>query len=227
VRLIFRVIFANAILTVMLGETAHPQDGAVYIATYIEIMPDTADSGAPLLERYRDASRKEYGNLHVDTLREIARASRFAILEVWKNRAALAGHEKAASTLMFRERLKAIQSAPPDERIGGIIYGGPISGQNRAGSIFVLTHVDVMPVHQDDCLALLRAMSIDISKDYGNIDYEVLQQENRGNHFTVVEGWMSKESLDAHVMAAHTRAFREGLSPMLGALYDERFYGKF
>jgi hypothetical protein len=27
-------------------------------------------------------------------------------------------------------------------------------------------------------------------------------------------------------MAAHTRAFREKLAPMAGALYDERFYGE-
>jgi quinol monooxygenase YgiN len=91
----------------------------------------------------------------------------------------------------------------------------------------VLTHVDVMPTYKDDCLALLRAMSIDISKDYGNVDYEVLQQESRGNHFTVVEEWMSRKALDAHTVAAHTRAFRERLAPMLGALYDERLYNEF
>jgi quinol monooxygenase YgiN len=226
-RLIFRGILANAILTAMLAQPAHAQDSAVYLATYIEVMPNAADSGAALLERYRDASRKEDGNLRFDTLHEIARANRFAILEVWKDGAALEGHDKAAATLDFRERLKAIQSAPPDERINSIVYGGPVKGENRAGTIFVLTHVDVMPVHKDDCLALLRAMSIDISKDSGNIDYEVLQQENRGNHFTVVEEWMSRKTLDAHTMAEHTRAFRERLSPMVGALYDERFYNEF
>ena len=33
-----------------------------------------------------------------------------------------------------------------------------------------------------------------------------------------------RKALNAHAMAAHTRAFREKLSPMAGALYDERFY---
>lgn len=63
-------------------------------------------------------------------------------------------------------------------------------------------------------------------KDYGNIDYEVLQQENRMNHFTVVEEWTNRKALDAHGTGAQTRAFRERLSPMLGALYDERFYNE-
>jgi len=224
--LIFRVVLANAILTAMLAEPTHAQDNAVYLATYIEVMPNAADSSAALLERYRDAGRKEDGNLRFDMLREIARANRFAILEVWKDRAALESHDKATSTSDFRERLKTIQSAPPDERINSIIYGGSVKGENRTGTIFVLTHVDVMPVHKDDCMALLRTMSVEISGDYGNIDYEVLQQESRGNHFTVVEEWMSRKTLDAHTMAAHTRAFRERLSPMVGALYDERFYNE-
>jgi len=52
----------------------------------------------------------------------------------------------------------------------------------------------------------------------------VLQQANRGNHFAVFEVWASRSALDGHAEAAHTRAFREKLSPMAGALYDERFY---
>jgi quinol monooxygenase YgiN len=220
-------VLANAILAAMLAEPAHAQDSAVYSATYIEVMPKAADSGAALLARYRDASRKEGGNLRFDTLHEIARANRFALLEAWKDKAALEAHANASSTADFRERLKEIQSAPPDQRINTMTYGGPVKNQSRAGALFVLTHVDVTPVHKDDCLAWLEAMSLDISKDSGEIDYEVLQQENRANHFTVVEEWMSRKTLDEHAMAAHTRAFRENLSPMLGALYDERFYNAF
>jgi hypothetical protein len=33
-----------------------------------------------------------------------------------------------------------------------------------------------------------------------------------------------KRALDAHVIAAHTRAFRDKLSPMEGSPYDARFY---
>jgi quinol monooxygenase YgiN len=220
-------VFANAILAAMLAVPADAQDSAVYIATYIEVMPGAADSGAALLGRYRDASRKEDGNLRFDTLHEIARANRFAMLEIWKDGAALEAHGKASGSLDFRERLKKILSAPPDERINSMTYAAPAKDQVRAGSLFVLTHVDVMPVHKDDCLALLKAMSIDISKDSGKMDYEVLQQESRGNHFTVVEEWTNRKTLDAHTTAAHTRAFREQLSPMLGALYDERFYNAF
>jgi quinol monooxygenase YgiN len=67
-------------------------------------------------------------------------------------------------------------------------------------------------------------MSTDTYSDSGNISYDVLQQANRPNHFTVVEEWANRKALDGHAMAAHTLAFREKLLPMAGALFDERLY---
>jgi quinol monooxygenase YgiN len=49
-------------------------------------------------------------------------------------------------------------------------------------------------------------------------------QKNRTNHFTVVEVWKDQRSNDAHELAAHTRAFRSALTPITGALYDQRWY---
>ncbi len=206
------------------AESAHAQGGAVPLVIYVDVMPNAVDSGAALLERYREASRKQAGNLRFDLLQEIGRANRFAILEAWADDAALDGQDRAVSTLRFRDQLKAIQSAPYDERIGRELYVSRGKGESGRGAIYVLTHVDVMPDHESDALALLKAMSVDTANDDGNIGYQVLQQANRLNHFTVVEEWTSRKALDEHAMAAHTRAFRQQLLPMQGALYDERFY---
>lgn len=208
----------------MLAAPARAEGGAIYLATYVDVLPNAVVSGAALLAQYRDASRNEDGNLRFDVLHEIARPDRFAILEVWKDKTALDGHDKAASTLDFRKQLEAIASAPYDQRIGNGIIVEPVKRERPTDSIYVLTHVDVMPEHLDDCVALLRTMGIDSSRDQGNIDYEVLQQPATPNHFTVVEAWTSRKALDDHIMAAHTRAFRKALSPMAGALYDQRFY---
>jgi quinol monooxygenase YgiN len=224
--LIFRTILAMVILVSTPAESAHAQGGAVPLATYVDVMPNAVDSGSALLERYRDASCKQAGNLRFDLLHEIARANRFAILEVWADDVALDGHDKAVSTLHFRDQLKGIQSAPYDERIGRELYVRRGKGESGRGTIYVLTHVDVTPDHESDALALLKAMSVDTANDDGNISYEVLQQANRLNHFTVVEAWTSRKALDGHAMADHTRAFRQHLLPMEGALYDERFYKK-
>jgi quinol monooxygenase YgiN len=223
-RLVFQLGLTIAILAPMLAEPAGAQGSAIYLATYVDVLPNAVLSSAALLERYRDASRKQGGNLRFDVLHEIGRPDRFAMLEVWQDKAALDGHDKAASTLRFRDELKEIQSAPYDERVGNGTYVKPVETERRADTTYVLTHIDVTPEHLDDCLALLKAMSVDASKDHGNIGYEVIQQAARQNHFTVVEEWTNRKALDFHIMAAHTRAFRQRLAPMAGALYDQRFY---
>jgi quinol monooxygenase YgiN len=51
-----------------------------------------------------------------------------------------------------------------------------------------------------------------------------VHQKGRTNHFTVVEVWKDQKSNDAHELAAHTREFRGQLTPITGALYDQRWY---
>ena len=90
--------------------------------------------------------------------------------------------------------------------------------------LFVVTHVDVPPPFKDTTVPLLQQLAEASRKDAGNLRFEVQQQGNRPNHFTVVEQWADQKTYDAHVMAAHTRQFRDKLGPMSGALYDERLY---
>jgi quinol monooxygenase YgiN len=206
--------------------TAHAQDTNVHVVTYVDVMPSAVVSGGTLLKQYRDASRKEDGSMRVEVLQEVSRPNRFAVVEVWKDKAARDAHVAAASTTQFRDKLKAIQNAPYDERINNGLYVGATQGQATKDAIYVPTHVDVIPAGKDDTMALLKGMSTDTPKDAGNVAYNVLQQQNRANHFTVFETWADNEALDGHAMAAHTRAFREKLAPMAGALYDERFYAE-
>jgi quinol monooxygenase YgiN len=224
VRTFFRLMFAMTILTAAFGQAAHAQDNAVYLTTYVDVMPNAVASAAALLNRYRDAGRDDSGNLRFDVLAEIARPNRFVILETWRDQAALAAHIQSANTVQFREQLKAIEDAPYDERVANALYLGQRADKSPAGAIYVVTHVDVIPSGKDACMAALKAMSEDTAKDPGNLSYEVLQQTNRGNHFVVVEEWTGMKAADDHAMAAHTRAFREKLMPIAGALYDERFY---
>jgi quinol monooxygenase YgiN len=214
----------GAIVAVIPLQFAHAQGSAVYLATYVDVMPNAVASGAVLLKRYRDASHKEDGNLRFEVLQEIGRPNRFAIVEAWRDKTALDGHAKVAGTSQFRDKLKDIENAPYDERINNGLYIGQGQDGKRSGAIYVLTHVDVIPPGKDDTIAALKAMSVDTPKDPGSISYQVLQQTNRSNHFTVFEAWTSRQALDGHAMAAHTRAFREKLAPVAGALYDERFY---
>ena len=154
---------------------------------------------------------------------QIDRPNRFVVVEPGATRRRSTPTAKARP-LQSSAQLKPIADAPYDERINTALYVAQGKNESQSGAIYVLTHVDVIPAGKDDCMAALKAMSIDTAGDAGNISYEVLQQANRGNHFTVIEAWTSRKALDAHAMAAHTRAFREKLSPIAGALYDERIY---
>jgi quinol monooxygenase YgiN len=228
VRLFFQpvigVFIAMLTATAALVPSAHAQGSAIYLATYIEVTPNAVAPGIALLKQYRDASSKEDGNLRAAALAEIDRPNRFVAVETWRDKAALDAHGQSAATLKFRDKIKPIADAPYDERINNALYVAPGKNESQSGAIYVLTHVDVIPAGKDDCMAGLKAMSVDTAGDAGNISYEVLQQANRGNHFTVIEAWTNRKALDAHAMAAHTLAFRAKLSPIAGALYDERIY---
>jgi len=228
VRLFFQpmigVFIAMLMATAALLPSARAQGSAVYLAIYIEVMPNAVAPGIALLKQYRDASSKEDGNLRVVALAEIERPNRFVVVEAWRDKAALEAHGQSAATAKFRDTLKPIADAPNDERVTNALYVTQGKNESPSGALYVVTHVDVIPAGKDDCMAALKAMSVDTAADAGNISYEALQQANRGNHFTVVEAWTNRKALDAHAMAAHTRAFREKISPVAGALYDERIY---
>jgi quinol monooxygenase YgiN len=221
----FRLALAVPVLLAMLGGSAFAQNGgAVYTATYLELMPNALAAGAAMLKQYREASRKQAGNLRFDVLAEIARDNRFAIVEAWSDKAALDAHMQSAASVQFREEFQTIRDAPADQRITHALYLSHGQRENHADSIYVVTHIDVIPPGTEACLAALKMMSAETPKDPGNISYDVLEQADHANHFTVVEEWTDRKAAEAHAMAAHTRAFRDKLKPIAGALYDERLY---
>ena len=223
-RSIFQFFLSLIIAWTMYGPAAYAQNNALYLVTYVEAAPDAATPASALLKKYSDANSHEDGNLRTEVLQELERPNRFAIVETWRDKAALDAHEQSAATAEFHDKMKAIQAAPYDERITSEIYAEHSKNESLAGALYVVTHVDVIPAGKDDCMAALKAMSVDTAADTGNISYEVLQQANRGNHFSVLEVWANRKALDDHAVAAHTRAFRAKLVPIAGALYDERIY---
>jgi quinol monooxygenase YgiN len=198
-------------------------DGPRYIVTYLEVMPSQRAGAVTLVRQFRDATRKEDGNLRAEALQRIGQAHQFVLLEAWKDPAAAETHAKAAATAQFRDKIKAIQNAPIDERVHFPLSVGPVAAKSPGG-IAVVTHVDVIPPQRENGTAITKQLAEDGRKDDGNMRFEAVTQVNRQNHFTVIELWRDRRAVDTHSMAAHTRAFREKLGPASGALYDERFY---
>ena len=219
------LLLSTLALTVLDASAQTPPaiEGPVYVATYVELVSAGIGEGGALLKQYRDAARKDAGNQRMELVQEIGRPTRFALLAIWADQKAFEAHGKAAPTAQFRDKLKAVNAAPYDERVhSGMSVG--TKDAPRAGALAVVTHVDVPGSFKDAVVPLLQQLSEASRKELGNLRFEVQQQGNRPNHFTVVEQWAEPKAHDAHVAAAHTRQFREKLGPMVGALYDERLY---
>src|SRR5690349_24455309 len=112
-------------LATTLGAHAEGAAAPIHLATYVEVAAAAPKNAIALLKQYRDASRQESGNLRAEVAQELGLANRFVVLEIWKDQAALDAHAKSAGTSAFRDKLKAIQNAPYDERAHNGFNVGP------------------------------------------------------------------------------------------------------
>src|SRR4029453_14254766 len=218
--------------------TPPPIEGNVYTVIYVEVMPTSKSDATLILRRYREATRKEGGNLRCEAAQRIDQPHQFVILSIWKDQKAWEAHGKGAPSMEMREKVAAIRNAPTDERIHSGLSagplppapgrpprgpsGGPLDAAPVRDPIYVATHVDVIPPQKDNGVAALRKLGEESRKGDGNLRFGGVQKNNRLNHFTVVEIWKDAKAVETHSMAAATREFRDKLASMTGALYDER-----
>jgi autoinducer 2-degrading protein len=216
------LLLGAAMSTLGVSATAHGADAIVYTATYVEVGPPSTAQATALLRQYAEAVRKAPGHVRVELLRRIDRQNQFVILAAWQDQQALETHRAGTATKETIDKLTPLLISPNDERVHLGLSVGPAS--TAAGAVHVVTHVDVIPPRKDDAVVALKQLAEDGRRDPGNVRFDVVQQTNRPNHFTVVEAWRDRAAFDAHGMAAHVKRFREQLAPMSGSLYDERLY---
>ncbi len=206
---------------------ASPPPSAVYVTTFVEVLPGSATAAAADLRAYRMATRREPGLLEGDVYQETGWPSRFFTNEVWQDMAAYEAHEKGAAQSMLAEKLKPIEFGPLDARVHYAHFVSEKTQTPTAGSIFVLSHLDVTPPKLPELLELMKPLTENSAGEPGAEVYEIIRQGNMpnvGNHFRLFEVWSSEKAWEDHNMAAHTQAFRTGLAPLLGTPYDQRKY---
>ena len=186
--------------------------------------PAAEAEAANLLRRIAGASRKEAGNLRYEVLQHIERRTQFAILEAWSDAKAFESHGGGAAMKQFRDQLNPLRVGFYDQRPDTGIDVVPVAAPPTKDAIFVITHIDVTGQFKDDGIAMMKKLAAESRREPNCERYEVWQQNNRLNHFTVTEIWRDQAALDAHNLAAGTREFRDRLGVMMGALYDDRRY---
>ncbi len=199
-------------------------NGPVYIVTYFDVAPSAATQSAAIARQYAEASRKEDGNAGFEAFEEIGRPSRFALLGAWRDTKASEAHNAGPAATAFRNKLQRLMIGGFAVRPHSSLAVAAPKGRVSPETIYVLTHVDVFPVHKDQAVELVKAQADAARKDDGNLRYDVVQWDGHPNHFTLVEVWRDRKAFDASVTAPHNKEFRDKLTPLEGALYDERLY---
>ena len=192
-------------------------------ATYVEASPQAEREAVRVLAAYRDMGRVGRGTDRVDIVQRVDRPGQFVILAVWPEQQTYEEHRAGEHFQQLDAQLATLLIAPNDTRHHHPLTVGE-QAVEKAGGVTVVTHVDVVPPEKDNALVVLEQLARESRLHAGNNQFDVWQQTNRPNHFTVVERWADRAVLDEHAAAPQTRAFRTSLSRMTGALYDERWY---
>ena len=200
------------------------ESNSPHTVTYFEVAPSQANSVAQKLLDLRKHADLLAGLRGLKVLRRTTRSHHFVIIAGWDKIEAF--EEARAGVLQSSfDQLDPNLIAGIDTRIHSGVIGGP-DGTRSSTAMFVVTHVDVPPPNKDRCIELLTEQVANARQRTGNASYEVFQQADRPNHFTIVEGWSTADDYQAHLVSDHTRRFRKKLTPLSGALYDERIYSE-
>jgi quinol monooxygenase YgiN len=91
--------------------------------------------------------------------------------------------------------------------------------------VYVVTHIDLMPNGVPAGVpAMKQFVAESLNKEKDCVRFEILQQDGRPNHLTLVGIWKDKKAFDAHDSAPYTKEFREKMQPLIGSPWDERLH---
>ena len=201
-----------------------PQQGPIHVTAFFEVTPGSATQAIGMLKQYRDAAKAEAGARSVQLYQEVGAPFRFVSMEVWQDMAAYQAHAKASSTSAIAERMKTVEYGPPDMRPHAVHFAAPEKAAG-AGSVTIISHLDVPPMGIPQLLELMKPFSDGVSKQPGMLTYRILRQtQGAGNHFRSFEVWASEKDWEAHNLARYSQDYRTGMGPLLGTPYDQRKY---
>ena len=198
-----------------------PADTTFHAVSYVETTASSSTKAAAMLKQYRDASAKQDGFVRIEFFEQIGRPGHFAVVEAWRDQKAFDARDASVQKQLLAA-LQPIRVSDYDQRPYKTLTVGPAPPSTGPQAVYVIAHVDVT---QSPQVPVLLARLAEASRqEAGNLRFDVVQHMMRANHFTVIEAWRNQQALDAHVVAAHTKQYRDTLQPMTGSPLDERVY---
>ena len=102
-------------------QPAQRAGGALYVATFIDLMPQNTAAGTAAVARYASDSRRDPGVVRVEAIAQEARENHLVICEVWQDQQQFNVHESTAHTRDFRAKLLPLIGAPFDQRLHHLV----------------------------------------------------------------------------------------------------------
>lgn len=196
----------------------------MYVVTYVEVAPGMVAAATALIEPWAESERRADGNVRFEVLRRSAPTNQFAIVAIWRDGPAFETRRASPASKEFLDGMAPLLISAIDVRVHASLAVASDEAEPQQDSVCVITHVDVPPPQKDDCISLLLTLAQHSREEAGCVRFEIFQQIDRPNHFSVVEAWKNRDGYEAHIVAGHAVAFRMALTPISGALYDERLY---
>ena len=209
---------------------AQTESGAVYAVTYLDVSTDWIVQGTGLIKQYRDASRREPGNLEFTVLQETTRPNRFAIVEAWKDQASMAAHEKSAETRRFEFVLDPIRNSPPNQHVlesFATAAARSAPAPAPASALYMVQHIDIsFPGFGPPVQAAIKTLAESSQKEPGALRYDIYEEPvPHANHFSVVAVWANEKAYETYEAAPSTKQYRAAAALTgPGNLYDQRLY---
>jgi len=90
--------------------------------------------------------------------------------------------------------------------------------------LVAIVHIDVFPPGTAETVKALEVYAQHARSNKACLEFRVLQQVGRPNHFTLIEQWANQTAYDADLNSPEAKEFREKLQPFLGSPFDERLH---
>jgi quinol monooxygenase YgiN len=157
-------------------------------------------------------------------MQEISRPERFVVLEGEPSTASTAAKTESHA---WTDGLKDDLAAPPDRRLNHEFdetdTASGLQVDVRA-NFYVVAHMDIASQDRVGVEASLRKLAAAVRRSDGNLGFEILQQTDRPNHFSLIGAWLAESPFRAFAASAAARDFRQTIGPLLGSPYDERLF---
>jgi quinol monooxygenase YgiN len=193
-----------------------------FMITYIEITPGYEDQVTALLSQASYYAREHAGNLRYQAFQRLGRPNHFAIFETWVDQNSMTDHRSQIDFINYRETIESVTYSPYDERPSTAIFN--TANQGQEGDVYTITHIDIIPTAVEEGRVLISDLVSETRKESGATDIAIMEQNNRRNHFTLIETWTSAQDFQNHVSQEYAVNFRNELLSRSGSLYDERLY---